>query len=77
MLLRSVTLAAEMPLADMRGAVTCGLEPLRQRDLGERQLLVDDRTGEALRGEIAASGQPVGQVQSRGILASKDAGTRG
>ena len=68
---------AEMPLADIGGAVT-GLT----KRFGERELLEGQTSQEASGAELGfgiptAGGKPVGEQQARGILAGKDGGARG
>ena len=77
MLQRSGRLLAEVPFAKVAGGVAALLE-----GLGEGFLLVGQvRTGCGVRKflgrEIAATGQPVGELKARGVFARQDAGARG
>ena len=77
LLLRLEALAAQVPLAHVRGDVTGGLEAFSKGNFFERELLVNDGPRKALVGPVSAAGEPIGEVQAGRILAGHNARARG
>ena len=73
---RQVALAAHVPFADRRGAVAFRRQRFGDGLILHRQKLVELRHQQFRGRKLLASGDPVGQVQARRILAGHDAGAR-